>query len=214
MANICDSCISVIGLKESPETFAKSLVGLADWRFRDLKPEKGFVGGVEICRFAVAEKFVPFAQVSMASENFPELLFHVSWSDEHGLGSGEFVFQNGHLLERRTNGPGISPYEFDDLKYFPSLLRKYMSLSFAQRGLATVEEALERIRAVHSTLHSRYRDHSGCDEAKVAEATKTIDDLLVHMEAATKSLTFESVFLPDTPMEKDESEKRWNTIAV
>ena len=291
MANICESTISVVGLKEAPETFVKSLskamfgidldnmelegwgnyrcedgklistyragdkvyrsvvpdsdvdpcqllaegrwyeeahrygskafieITPATWYSQILKegrrhsplcvliPDKPFVKcGVEVPRFYIETKWEPpMDAIKKASQAFPDLLFHVRYWVEPDGPTGEFVFRNGRWLESTENG--ASWYLFDKLKYpSMSLLPKYMPLTLAQRGAAAIEDAIERIKMVHSVLHSseftdsRYRPYG--DQRKVEETTKAIDALLGYMEEAGKALTFEGVFLPDIPMDE------------
>lgn len=200
MANICETSISVVGLKEPADTFIEKLSHVM---FNVAAPHKPFVaGGVSVPRFFVETKWnPPYEEVKKASEAFPDLLFHVRYFIEQDGPTGEFVFKGGKRLED-IESDASDLYLFEEIK-FPSLslLPKYMSLTLAQRGTAAVEDAIELIKRVHRIIHSpkfvesRYSPFR--DKRKTKQTRETLDALLAHMEEAAKSLTFEGVFLPD-----------------
>jgi len=223
MANICETIISVVGLKESPESFIEKLshvmfkelwedvAGDHCWYAEHVKkeyalsvlyPRKPFVKcGVSVPCFYVETKWdSPYKQLKEASKAFPDLLFHAGWWIEPDGPTGEYVLRGGELREDTRSG--ASWYLFDKIK-FPSmsLLPKHMDLTLAQRGAAAIDDAIQLVKELHSIIHSpvfvesRYSPFR--DQRKTEQTQATLDALLAHMEEAAKTLTFEGVFLPD-----------------
>jgi hypothetical protein len=157
--------------------------------------------GVSIPRFRVDIKWRPaYEEVKKASEEFPDLLFHVQYFIEQDGPTGQFVLRGGTLLDETKSG--ASWYLFDELKYsIVNLLPVYMDLTLAQRGAARIDDAIEMIEGLRGILDNpRFIEspfHEYRSARRLSVTKKTLDDILIHMRQAAKDLTFNGVFLEE-----------------
>lgn len=202
--------IKTVYRQADPKTWYTELVNNRDIELCVLYPAEPVVtSGVSVPCFFVETKWEPpHEEMKKASEAFPDMIFHADWFVEDRP-SGEFVFKDGKLLER-TESDANWHFLFDELKYpSMSLLHKYMTLTLAQRGAAAVHDAIDLVKKLHYVIHdprfaaSRYQPWR--DARKYEETREALDALLVYMEEAAKSLTFDGVFLPDMTDAKTES---------
>ena len=201
MVEMCQTVISVVGLREPPNIFVEALSKAMFDRCNVLSLHKPFVKcGVSLPRFyAETKSGPPREELKEVSKIYPDLLFHADYFVEPDQ-SGELVVKGGHLLEQVESGEGW--YLFDEIRFRRmSLLPKHMPWTLAQRGAAAVDDAIQLIKRLHRTVNApafvdaRYSKLR--DQRKADETQQTLEILLIYMEECAESLTFDGVFIAD-----------------
>jgi hypothetical protein len=161
------------------------------------KPYERF--GIQAPRFYVETKWAtPVEKLLKASRAFPHLIFHVEWIVRPDGPSGEYVLQNGIILEQveRTK----SWYLFDNLcRPITSLLPAHLPFTLAQHAGLRFEDAIQTIDSVCQILDDPRFTQSPYqplrNARKTGEVQKMLKALQTQMEQTARVLNFEGVFL-------------------
>jgi hypothetical protein len=252
MANICKNTITVVGLKESPDTFLKAFLkavfsldlddldpswwgateDASGWysklveEYREegcyaakyciLYPEAPFSKlGVVAPRFYVETKWKPpVNELITASEQFPELTFHMHWLVMQDGPIGQVVVCNGGIVEQCLRLG--SWYLFDDLRYpYATLLDAHLPFTLAQHAALRLDNAIYDVRSLKEVLEderfirSRSRPFSASrNQEKTDKVLAGLTALLDSMRLQIDNLDFSGVLLEESDLHADESGDR------
>jgi hypothetical protein len=158
--------------------------------------------GLNVPRFYVETKWsTPIDELRKASQAFPTLTFHVSWSRLQDGPSGEYIVRNGEVLESIERRG--SWYLFDPIVYpSVSLLSAHLPLTLAEHARARLDDAVDLVRKVKNVLQDDRFLHSpdtpfseARDQEKTANAHAGLQSLLDSVVAQVAQIDFAGVLL-------------------